>query len=232
MLDRRPSELSGGQQSRVGLGRAMVMNPSVFLLDEPFSALDANLRDRMQTEVKQLQRELQVSMVFVTHDQAEAMTLGDKIVIMNEGEVQQVGPPTEIYNDPANRFVAEFIGSPSTNMLNCDLAVAGDEITITHDLFSFTLPNEGGLSASADGEVTMAIRPEYLKLNEGDGLFDAKITLIEHHGERDAVHLSADGTSMQASTEQNTVSRDQEMATVSFDRENIWVFNRAGDRVL
>ena len=136
LLDRSPSELSGGQQQRVSLGRAMVMEPAAFLLDEPFSALDANLRDQLQTEVKQLQRQLDTAMIFVTHDQEEAMSLGDYIVVMNNGHIQQVASPHEIYNDPKNRFVASFIGSPSTNMLDCVVAERDGAIVLDGGFFT------------------------------------------------------------------------------------------------
>ncbi|MFC7231638.1 ABC transporter ATP-binding protein [Saliphagus sp. GCM10025308] len=120
LLDRKPGALSGGQQQRVSLGRAMVIQPEAFLLDEPFSALDANLRDQMRVEVQRLQSKLNIAMIFVTHDQQEAMMLADKLVVMNDGEIAQVGTPDEIYHDPQTQFIAEFIGSPSTNFFDCE----------------------------------------------------------------------------------------------------------------
>jgi len=123
MLERRPSELSGGQRQRVAVGRAVVRNPSVFLMDEPLSNLDAALRVRTRTEIRRLQRELGVTSIFVTHDQEEAMVLSDRIAVMRGGELQQLGPPMEVYRNPANLFVASFIGSPAMNMLDASLSL-------------------------------------------------------------------------------------------------------------
>lgn len=232
MLDRKPSELSGGQQQRVSVGRAMVMEPKAFLLDEPFSALDANLRDQMRTEVKKLQRQLGTSMIFVTHDQEEAMTLGDKIVVMDNAHIQQVGSPYEIYNEPENRFVAGFIGSPSTNMLECEIDRTGDGVELSSDAFDITLSGEAAASIEDLGgnQVTLGIRPEYLKINADDPLFEADITVIEPHGSQDAVYLEANGTEIRAVTPQHTVERGQESVTVGFDPDEMWLFDESGER--
>lgn len=232
MLDRKPSELSGGQQQRVSVGRAMVMEPKAFLLDEPFSALDANLRDQMRTEVKKLQRQLGTSMIFVTHDQEEAMTLGDKIVVMDDAHIQQVGSPYEIYNEPENRFVAGFIGSPSTNMLDCEIDRTGDGVVLSSDAFDITLSGEAADSISelAGNQVTLGIRPEYLDINGDDPLFEADITVIEPHGSQDAVYLESNGTEIRAVTPQHTVERGQESVTVGFDPEEMWLFDESGER--
>lgn len=232
MLDRKPSELSGGQQQRVSVGRAMVMEPKAFLLDEPFSALDANLRDQMRTEVKKLQRQLGTSMIFVTHDQEEAMTLGDKIVVMDNAHIQQVGSPYEIYNEPENRFVAGFIGSPSTNMLDCEIDRTGDGVELSSDAFDITLSGEAAASIEdlAGNRVSIGIRPEYLKINADDPLFEADITVIEPHGSQDAVYLEANGTEIRAVTPQHTVERGQESVTIGFDPEEMWLFNESGER--
>ena len=127
MLDRKPSQLSGGQAQRVALGRAIVMEPDAFLMDEPLANLDAALRVEMRTEIKRVQRRLSTSTIFVTHDQEEALSLGDKIAVMNEGAVQQVGSPHEIYHDPANMFVGTFIGSPPLNLFDGTLQTEGGQ---------------------------------------------------------------------------------------------------------
>ncbi len=234
MLDRKPAALSGGQQQRVSLGRAMVMEPAAFLLDEPFSALDANLRDQMRVEVKQLQRELETAMVFVTHDQEEAMTLGDKIVVMDGGEIQQIGTPYEIYNEPENYFVATFIGSPSTNMFDAEVDESEDGYDVVSDFFRFSLSDQQATAyeGSAGQRVEVGVRPEYLELDESSSLFDAELSVIEPHGARDSVHLKVDGTQMTAVTPQEHVSRDTERVSVDFDTEKIWLFSTDGDRLL
>lgn len=234
MLDRKPAALSGGQQQRVSLGRAMVMEPEAFLLDEPFSALDANLRDQMRVEVKQLQRELETAMVFVTHDQEEAMTLGDKIVIMDDARIQQVGSPYDIYNEPENLFVAQFIGSPSTNIVDCEVKTVDRTVKLQSDFFTLSLSNEQATKLSGhDGQrVKLGIRPEYLELGGADGLFKAEISVIEPHGARDAVHLFIDDVELTAMTPQGQVANRQGQITVELNRDKIWVFNDSGERLL
>ena len=233
LLDRKPADLSGGQQQRVSIGRAMVMEPAAFLLDEPFSALDANLRDQMQTEIKRLHRNLETAMVFVTHDQEEAMSLGDKIVIMNDGRIQQVGSPYEIYDEPTNRFVAEFIGSPSTNMIDCVVERQDGEVTLSNETFSLSLPEEMADDLdSNDGEtVTLGVRPE--KINPvPDGLFEAEITLIEPQGSLDTVFLTSDDLDIRALLEKGLVESENTTTGVDFSPEDAWLFGRDGERLL
>lgn len=231
MLDRKPSELSGGQQQRVSIGRAMVTEPAAFLLDEPFSALDANLRDRMRTEVKRLQRDLERAMVFVTHDQEEAMTLGDKIVVMNHGEIMQRGTPYEIYNEPDNRFVAEFIGSPSTNFFTCGVERGGEDAVLESDLFRTKLKSELPDDLSTGETVSLGIRPENLVLNSDDPLFEASIEVIEPHGTNDAIYLSVGDHELTAVAAQNQVAQSDDPLPVGFDEDHIWIFNNNGKRI-
>ena len=157
LLDARPKSLSGGQQQRVALGRAIVREPSVFLLDEPLSNLDATLRSRMRTEIQQLQRDLGVTTVYVTHDQTEAMTMGDRIAVLRDGRLQQVGTPLECYHEPANEFVARFIGEPSMNLFDCRLTATGFEGELQY-------PSVGPLAgavANVDGSTaTLGVRPD------------------------------------------------------------------------
>ena len=238
LLDRSPSALSGGQQQRVSLGRAMVMEPSGFLLDEPFSALDANLRDQMRVEMKKLHRRLETAMIFVTHDQEEAMTLGDKIVVMNDGHIQQVGTPYEIYNEPVNRFVAEFIGSPSTNFMRATIRDAGDTVELVNDTFTLTLTETQAseIRSFVGNDIWIGVRPEYIDLTtEGSGLFETEIQVIEPLGADDAVYMSVsiDGepNEVTALTNQGTF---EETATVAIDMEPnaVWLFDDTGDRIL
>jgi multiple sugar transport system ATP-binding protein len=161
MLDRRPAQLSGGQQQRVALGRALVRDPEVFLMDEPLANLDAKLRKEMRTELVRLQQQLETTMIHVTHNQEEAMTMGDRVAVMNEGEIQQFAPPKELYRKPMNVFVADFIGSPSTNLFRGTLSDSSFEAHGPD--FSISVPEELAARAAAD-EVTMGIRPEDIEL--------------------------------------------------------------------
>ena len=234
MLDRKPSALSGGQQQRVSLGRAMVMEPAAFLLDEPFSALDANLRDHMRVEVKKIQRELNTSMIFVTHDQEEAMTLGDKIVVMNDGHVQQIGSPYDIYNDPTNRFVADFIGSPSPNLIEGTVERDSTGLSFVTDLGTIPATDEQtAVMKDRVGEtVVYGIRPEYLRLDSGRDMFVADVDVIEPLGDRDAIHLSANGISLSALTSQGEVPQHTDRVRVDFETKEAWIFEKLGDRIV
>ncbi len=233
-LDRKPSALSGGQQQRVSLGRAMVMEPAAFLLDEPFSALDANLRDHMRVEVKKIQRRLDTAMVFVTHDQEEAMTLGDKIVVMKDGYVQQIGTPYDIYNEPENRFVADFIGSPSPNLFECTVEETADGVAFVSEFC--TIPATEGQAEAVrergDSTVVYGVRPEYLDIRDDGGHFAAELDVVEPLGDRDAVHMSADGVSLSAVTPQGEVSRDRETLHVDIQTDEAWLFDEEGDRIV
>lgn len=232
VLDRKPSALSGGQQQRVSLGRAMVMEPTAFLLDEPFSALDAQLRDQMRTEVKRLQRELDTAMVFVTHDQEEAMTLGDKIVVMDSGVIQQIGSPYEIYNDPANLFVANFIGSPSVNTLSCTVERDGADLLIRTDLFDLTIADTEVDPVRSDDEFTIAVRPEYLEIAPERSLFEAEVELVEPHGDRDAIFLRSGEVKLASVVDQGEVRREVDRIGIDIDPSEVWLFDANGNRVV
>src|SRR5712691_3370876 len=166
LLDRRPRQLSGGQQQRVALGRCIVRNPKVFLFDEPLSNLDAQLRAQMRLELKELRLRVPTTSIFVTHDQVEAMTLGDRIVVMKDGFVQQVGTPLELYRRPANRFVAGFIGSPSMNFIDLKVAAEGECFLLTGEGVSLRLPAQPfpGLGPRVGRSVCVGIRPQHIRL--------------------------------------------------------------------
>ncbi len=187
LLDRYPRQLSGGQRQRVAMGRAIVRDPQVFLFDEPLSNLDAKLRVRMRAEIKELHQRLRTTTVFVTHDQIEAMTMADKIVVMNAGNIEQVGAPLELYDRPANLFVAEFIGSPAMNLIRGVRAAGGIETA-------------AGLLAAdgpADGRaVVYGIRPEHLALAD-DGL-PAKVRVVEPTGSETMAYLECGGQEIAA----------------------------------
>ena len=155
LLDRKPKELSGGERQRVALGRAIVRKPQVFLFDEPLSNLDAALRTEMRAELKSLQQRLGTTMVYVTHDQTEAMTMGDKIVVMNKGLVEQTGSPREVYETPKTAFVARFLGSPTINMIKGTLSMIGQQVTFTSGNFSIPIT---GISVQDSREVFLGIR--------------------------------------------------------------------------
>jgi multiple sugar transport system ATP-binding protein len=173
-LDRRPAELSGGQRQRVALGRAIVREPTVFLMDEPLSNLDAKLRVSTRAQIKNLQHTLKTTTIYVTHDQIEAMTLADRVVVMNKGLIQQVGTPTEIYDAPANTFVASFIGSPAMNLI--DGAIAGGVFEASHTRVE-------GLPSGLSGPITLGFRAEDAAIVQGDGQVAAPVYAIELLGE-------------------------------------------------
>ena len=166
LLERRPRQLSGGQQQRVALGRCIVRNPKVFLFDEPLSNLDAQLRAQMRLELKELRQRVPTTSIFVTHDQVEAMTLGDRIVVMKDGFVQQVGTPLELYRKPANRFVASFIGSPAMNFIDVRVTAEDDRFILTGDGLSFSLPTAPfpTMGPRVGRQVCVGMRPQHLRL--------------------------------------------------------------------
>ncbi|CAH1223992.1 sn-glycerol 3-phosphate ABC transporter ATP binding subunit [Vibrio harveyi] len=174
LLDRKPGQLSGGQRQRVAMGRAIVREPKVFLFDEPLSNLDAKLRVQMRLEIKKLQHRLGTTSVYVTHDQVEAMTLADKLVVLNKGNVEQVGTPLEIYDNPASLFVATFIGSPSMNILDGNVSVDG--ITIGDALLPVSTAN------LALGEIKLGLRPEHLQISQDTPWLQVEVELIESLG--------------------------------------------------
>ncbi len=187
-LDRKPKALSGGQRQRVAVGRAIVRKPKAFLFDEPLSNLDAKMRVQMRAEISKLHKSLKSTMIYVTHDQIEAMTMGDRIVVMKDGWIQQVASPLDIYNHPANQFVAGFIGSPPMNFFNGTLkAGSGNAVRFDEGTFSFDVPAAmGGALAGCKGKpVVMGIRPENMDEAGGDAkgpVIDAKVEVIEMMG--------------------------------------------------
>ena len=181
-LDRKPASLSGGQRQRVSIGRAIVRGPEVFLFDEPLSNLDAELRVEMRVEIARLHREIGATMIYVTHDQVEAMTLADKIVVLNAGLIQQVGAPMALYEDPESRFVAGFIGSPSMNFLSAKGTPAGIEVPALGQVVPFALP-----AADHGKAVEIGLRPEHLHLDEARQ--DYRVDIVEVLGAVSYVHV-------------------------------------------
>jgi multiple sugar transport system ATP-binding protein len=201
-LDRYPRELSGGQRQRVAMGRAIVRNPAVFLFDEPLSNLDAKLRVQMRTEIKDLHERLKTTTVYVTHDQIEAMTMADTIVILRDGYIEQQGSPLEVYDKPANLFVAEFIGSPSMNLLKGE--VAGDGVRLAEGTI---LPLPPVHNAKQGQKVVYGIRPEHLTLAPGA---PAKVVVVEPTGPEMHIYADMGGQEVCAITQERVaLSRDQ-----------------------
>ncbi len=188
-LDRKPSRLSGGEMQRVALGRAMVRRPKVFLMDEPLTNLDAKLRVEMRAELKHLQNKLGTTTIYVTHDQVEAMSLGDRIAVMKDGELQQIGPTEEVYHQPANLFVAGFMGSPPMNLLPVQLHQDG-QLQIEHTPIKFPLLSEARRKIrDAQQELILGIRPENISLDHQHGDFEAPVHLVEPLGSDTLVDL-------------------------------------------
>ena len=187
LLDRKPSQLSGGQRQRVAIGRALVREAGVYLFDEPLSNLDAKLRAELRRELKMLHQTLGSTMIYVTHDQAEAMTLATRIVVMQGGRIQQIGTPAEVYDTPANRFVAGFLGSPSMNFVDGSVDAQG-----RFSAGAITLPLAGGASA---GAVTLAARPEHIHIDD-NGPLRATVTLVEPMGNHQVVWLDCGGQAL------------------------------------
>ena len=190
LLDRKPKDLSGGQRQRVAIGRAIVRNPQLFLFDEPLSNLDARLRSAMRVELAKLHKQLGTTMVYVTHDQIEAMTLGDKIILLDQGVVQQIGHPKELYERPSNLFVATFIGSPSINLIEGRLTVHEDTVSFKSGAIVIDLGLRGDLKKYADNEVTVGIRPEALE--PGEGPIMGSLDLVEHLGPETILYVKTD----------------------------------------
>ena len=241
LLDRRPRELSGGQRQRVAIGRAIVREPRLFLFDEPLSNLDAALRVKTRIELARLHRELAATMVYVTHDQIEAMTLGDRIVVMHEGRIQQAGTPLELYEHPANRFVASFIGSPTINLVPATTeacSAAGARLQVHAGCVVDVAV--AGTSLLPGQPVEIGIRPEHLLVTDGRSetaadlappriRFGGEVTLIEQLGESHLVYLRcADGLELVARASGHTRLRVGDRIALEADPAGLHVFDSAG----
>jgi len=194
LLERWPKQLSGGQRQRVAIGRAIIRNPRVFLFDEPLSNLDAALRVQMRLEIARLHRRLGATMVYVTHDQVEAMTLADKIVVLNAGRIEQIGSPIELYNAPANRFVAQFIGSPRMNFFPAEFSASQQPRELILGAARFAVGDP--VRATRAGEpIEAGVRPEHLAIGiDSPPLFEAEIAIVERLGSETIVYLDAPGS--------------------------------------
>ena len=229
LLKRRPRELSGGQRQRVAIGRAIVRKPQVFLFDEPLSNLDAALRINTRVEIAKLHKMLKATIVYVTHDQVEAMTLADKIVVMNKGRVEQAGKPLELYYKPGNLFVAGFIGSPAMNFLTATVKKGGGLTLTDGQELHVKLP----ASCKPGGKITLGCRPEHMTLG-GAGTFRLRgtIDIIERLGESGFAHVRvASGQTVIAEVRGDPGTSSGQAATLSFDADHLHLFNADGQRL-
>jgi multiple sugar transport system ATP-binding protein len=232
LLDRKPSQLSGGQRQRVAIGRAIVRKPEVFLFDEPLSNLDAALRVNTRAEIAKLHRDLDATMIYVTHDQVEAMTLADRIVVLDGGIVRQFGSPLALYHKPDNQFVAGFIGSPKMNFLNVtvDKAAAGSVAVSSRDVAKVAVP-VAGLDVQAGQTLTLGIRPEDIEIATGKtSTCSGQIDLIERLGHQSYIEVKlAGGENLSALVDGTAVMGIGEMVRLSFAGDDCHLFRSGGE---
>jgi multiple sugar transport system ATP-binding protein len=230
LLDRKPKDLSGGQRQRVALGRALTRDPKAFLLDEPLSNLDAQLRTQMRAELKLLFRRVGGTVVYVTHDQAEAMTLSDRLVVMRDGRVQQIGTPLAVYNAPANTFVARFLGSPPINLVAGSLAGGADGPRFVADGLDLPLPRDRAWNAMAgDGALQLGVRPEDVAVTLGgeDGA-PAEVEVVEPMGSLNVAYLRTGAHRIVATTAPDFFPEPGTRVRVAIPPERVLVFDAAG----
>ena len=231
LLDRRPQALSGGQKQRVAIGRAIVREPQLFLFDEPIAHLDAKLRAHMRGELKLMQRELGTTMVYVTHDQLEALSMADRIAVMHEGVLQQLGTPQEIYNNPVNEWVAGFVGEPPMNFLDCEVVEEGGTMQIRHPQFSLT-PNDKqqGLLRQAKGprQFRLAIRPDEMRVATTPiaGAVEGQILVTEPLGGDMLVDCSLGESKLLVKTKPDFKGQMREACHLTFDVDRLHLFAR------
>ena len=236
LLDRKPKALSGGQRQRVAMGRAIVRNPKVFLMDEPLSNLDAKLRVQMRIEISKLHENLGATIIYVTHDQTEAMTLGTRIVVMKDGIVQQVDTPQNLYNTPCNQFVAGFIGSPQMNFMDALVNVNGNDVTLKVGEHVLKVPaskKQALMDGGYDGKtVVLGIRPEDVHdsqafiSNSPDSVIKSKIKVYELLGAEVFLYFDLEGTQMTARVNPRTTLRTGDDAIFALDMEKIHLFDK------
>ena len=235
LLNRKPKALSGGQRQRVALGRAMVRDPAVFLLDEPLSNLDAKLRAAMRTQITKLHKNLGTTFVYVTHDQTEAMTMGDRIVVMKDGFIQQVDTPQKLYDTPCNKFVAGFIGSPQMNFIDCKITKNGDLFTANFGAYSLELPKGktvgGNFDAYVGKTMAMGIRPEAI---HDDEIFlssfknlqvKATVDIAELLGSEIYIYMTVEGSNVVAKVPPRSTYKPGDSITVAIDMSKVHFFD-------
>ena len=242
LLDRKPKALSGGQRQRVAMGRAIVRNPKVFLMDEPLSNLDAKLRGQMRVEISKLHQRLETTIIYVTHDQTEAMTLGTRIVVMKDGVIQQVDNPRNLYDKPCNKFVAGFIGAPQMNMIDATVAKDGAEVTLTFAGHTIALPEAKAKKLEEAGyvgkTVTLGIRPEDLHDEESflsmspKSVIESTVRVYEMLGSEVLLYFDVDDTSFTAKVNPRTTARPGDAVKLALDLEKIHIFDKDTELVV
>ena len=252
LLDRKPKALSGGQRQRVALGRAIVRDPQVFLLDEPLSNLDAKLRAQMRTELSKLHKKLGTTFIYVTHDQIEAMTMGDRIVVMKDGYIQQIDSPINLYENPVNKFVAGFMGSPQMNFINAKLIMLNGKYTVefgSEDTkttrgrkFYVELPgaktDTEALKYYVDKEVILGIRPENIHdeemflSNAKTGMIEATVDVTEMMGAETYLYLTCEGIPLTARVDPRSTARPQDTIRVAIDPNKIHIFDKETEKTV
>jgi multiple sugar transport system ATP-binding protein len=231
LLDRRPRQLSGGERQRIALGRAIVRQPQVFLFDEPLSNLDAKLRLQMRREIAALHQRLGATMIYVTHDQVEAMTLGDRIVVLDRGRVQQIAPPLELYERPSNVFVASFIGSPAMNLVPGQL-VRESNVTFHAQSNAFSVPLKGWPNAASGKTVILGVRPEHVHLAaSGEGI-TGRVELAEPLGNELLLHVSVGEHQMTSRLPPGVPPAAGSTVQLALDGGRIHLFDRESGRRL
>jgi multiple sugar transport system ATP-binding protein len=237
-LDRKPGQLSGGEKQRVALGRAIVRDPKVFLMDEPLSNLDAKLRLQMRTELKRLQRELKVTTIYVTHDQVEAMTMGDKIAIMESGALQQFDFPTQIFNSPASLFVAGFVGSLPMNLLDCNLTEKNGSYAL--DSGTFIVPITANMSelikkSASTSELILGIRPEEVSLTKEcspDAFIEGEVYVTELLGTEVIIHIKMGDSLLKVKTSADFDINTGEKVWIGFRKDKIHIFDKKTEKAI
>ena len=239
LLDRKPGQLSGGQRQRVAMGRAIVREPKAFLMDEPLSNLDAKLRVQMRLEIAKLHERLGATIIYVTHDQTEAMTLGTRIVVMKDGVVQQVDNPQNLYNKPCNLFVAGFIGSPQMNFFDAVVVSDGSEVALKIGPHKIVLPEEKAKALMDGGyegkTVVMGIRPEDVndeKTRESDSIIEAPVKVYELLGAEVFLYSEVEGVNMTARVEPGTKAKSGELVKFALNVNKIHVFDKETECVI
>jgi multiple sugar transport system ATP-binding protein len=240
LLARQPKQLSGGQRQRVAMGRAIVRNPKVFLFDEPLSNLDAKLRVQMRTEIKKVHQKVTTTTVYVTHDQIEAMTLADRVVVMNAGRIEQLGTPHEVYHNPTTRFVAGFIGSPAMNFLPCRLEGSNGGLSVRlSDTLSFAVPQErlARYREHAGRELIFGLRPEDVIEKRGDlppgrVAFDAQLDVVEPMGMETMVYFMVGGVEVCGRVNPDAAGKAGEMMPLVADLNHMHLMDPLSDLVL
>jgi multiple sugar transport system ATP-binding protein len=241
LIDRKPKQLSGGQRQRVAMGRAIVRNPKVFLFDEPLSNLDAKLRVQMRTEIKRVHQLVKTTTVYVTHDQVEAMTLADRVVVMNNGRIEQIATPNDLYHHPATRFVAGFIGSPAMNFLPCRIEEAGGNLNIRlTDRLSFPLPPARAAryqKMPRNEKLLLGLRPEHIAeakphAEPGIEAFDTILDVTEPMGMETLVYFTLEGSQVCGRVNPNAGARDGAPLRLAVDLNNMHLLNEETGVVL